>query len=152
MPLYRINKSHFPIINWRAVKQHVHSKMEFLEAEISALRDVPGLSVAINPDDVLRNDKTIVCQFWIDPDDYKRKHFHRLRRCRSYDCPCQRKIVGNPRRFNYLNRGERDILFKLFRSVRKPWINLRGIWVKQESGLVTVYFKVNDYEPFLLEN
>jgi|GEM_PF-2590461 len=152
MHLYRITKGDFANIDWQAVRQHVHSKIGVLQDELLFLRDVPGFRALINPDNVIRkNDNVILCQFWIDPDDYKKKHFRRGGRYCNYKCPCNRKIVNNPRRFNYLTKWERNVLFEFFRSLGSPWINLRGVWIEQERGLVTVHFKVNNYGPFWKE-
>lgn len=152
MPLYRITKSDFSRIDWPAVKKHVHSKREFIESELAGLISLPGWQALINPENMLRENVTI-CQLWIDPDDYKRQHSHRQRRYRSYDCPCQREVVENPKRFNRLTKSERQAIFDAFRPLRAPWINLKSVWIKEQShnGLVTLHFKVNDYEPFLLD-
>lgn len=152
MPLYRITRSDFSRIDWPAVREHVHSKREFIELELDKLMSRPGWQALINPENVVRKN-AIVCQLWIDPDDYKRQHLHQERRYRGNDCPCRREIVENPKRFNRLIKSERQAIFDAFKPLQAPWINLKPVWITDQStnGLVTLHFKVGDYEPFLLD-
>lgn len=152
MPLYRITKEDFPRIDWPAVKSHVHSQLEVIQTELFLFASqLLGLKT-----EIFLGKNAIVCKFWIDPDSFVLGHTHyRRKRWYSDSCWfCQRPVLKNPKRFVYFSKYENKMIEDFLKSAGSaPWINLKAVRIREQSkdGLLTIHFKVCNYEPFLIQ-
>jgi len=137
MPIYKIGRDDFPLIDWQKIKAHLQRVYEFVETDISLFTG--GSASWFSEVDSQWTDHkpstVIICQFWLN---------HEVRR--------QRPKLDNPTRAGFIMRHEKEFIRNFLNSItNKYWLNLKAVWYYPEckDGIITIHFKVNDYEPFL---
>lgn len=137
MPITKITRDHFPLIDWKGVKAHIAAQREAVHTTIYlfATSKSNGWMANLEPDGEQHQSPLVIpCQFWLDP--YSRRSRPRL---------------TDPDRTSYFTKGERIFLARFLGTItNQPWLNLKTVWLKNETpGLITIHFKVYDYAPFL---
>jgi len=137
LPIIKLTKAGFPLIDWRAVTAHIAEQYVQVETVLSLFtKDTANgwMAEVVPPDGRHGSARAIECTFWLDP---------RTRR--------KRPSLTDPDRAAYITRRERKFLDEFMRTITsQPWLNLKTVWMKSEQpGLIAVHFKVYDYEPFL---
>lgn len=139
MPIIKLRKEDFPLIDWREVRRHVAAQYEQVETSIELFTrsERNGWQATIKePDPEFDTGTAIVCRFWLDPQSRR-----------------QRPRLTDPDRTAYITRRERSFLENFLRTITsQPWLNLKVVWLKSDvKGIIVIHFKVYDYEPFLRE-
>lgn len=136
MPILKIGKEDFSKIDWLAIKDHLNQVYEHVETNIT-LFTRHSISWMAEVDSQWTDHKpetAIICQFWLDPDSLRK-----------------RPRLANPKRAGYIMRHEKKALINFLRTITsQPWLNIKAVWYYPEckNGIITIHFKVYDYELF----
>jgi hypothetical protein len=137
LPIIKINPADFALFDWRAMKKHITDQRLVIQTDIWLFTNSHENGWVADPNPEGPRHKSALAipyHFWLDP--YSRR---------------KRPRLTDPDRAAFITQRERRFLEEFFRTITiQPWLNLKVVWLPKEAdGIITVHFKVYDYEPFL---